>query len=246
MFGRTNIGYDQAITVFSPEGRLYQVEYALEAIKKGLTSIAIKCDEGVVFCCEKKSSKLIDTDSLPNHKLFAIDDHIGLTMAGLSADARILIKLSRESAQSYRMIYGEPSPVEYITKSIADVKQIYTQHAGARPFGCSFLMGGITQDKPKLYLTEPSGSIFAYKAYAIGRYAVSIREFLENEYKSEKSIENVIILALRALRKVSPKELSVNNVELGYITVKDKKFTILTDKNIQEYLEKLENHGEEE
>lgn len=246
MFGRTNMGYDQAITVFSPEGRLYQVEYALEAIKKGLTSIAIKTDEGIVFCCEKKYSKLIDSDSPPNHKLFAIDDHIGLIMAGLSADARVLIRLAREAAQSYNVVYGEPSPVEHITKRIADIKQIYTQHAGARPFGCSFLIGGITKGKPKLYLTEPSGAIFSYKAYAIGRYAVNIREFLEQEYKPNMPMENVIILALRALRNVSPIELSINNVEIGYIKVKDKKFIILTDQKIQEYLKKLGNYGEEE
>ena len=167
MFPSQSMGYDRAITVFSPEGRLYQVEYATEAVRHGPLAVGVKAVDGVILAGEKRSPHaLVDLGTL--RKILLIDDHIGTAIAGLHADARKLIDEARLRAQINRLSYDEPISIQSLVVNICDIKQAYTQAGGYRPFGVSLLVGGIDHDGPQLFTTDPSGSFWGWKATAIG------------------------------------------------------------------------------
>ena len=166
MYGVSPQAYDRAITVFSPDGRLFQVEYAKEAVKRGATAIGIVAKDGVVLVAYKAThSKLALADSL--RKVFDIDSHISVTASGLIADARRLVDMARVDAQRHRITYNEPANVESISKSICDLMQVYTQYGGIRPFGVSLLIAGV-DSKPRLFEAEPSGAMTGYLADSVG------------------------------------------------------------------------------
>ena len=149
--------YDRAITVFSPDGRLFQVEYAVETVNRGATILGIGCSEGVVLGAEETIETKLE-DPAFSWKLYEVDKHVGAAIVGLSSDARILIDQARVYAQSNRLMYDEPIDVQIITKRIGDLKQLYTQHAGVRPFGVSIVFGGVDKFGSRIYATHPSGS----------------------------------------------------------------------------------------
>ena len=185
--------YDRAITVFSPDGRLFQVEYALETVNRGATIVGVICSEGVVLGAEEQiQSNLQD----PNFswKLYKVDDHLGAAVVGLGSDARILIDQSRVFAQSNRLTYDEPIDVEIITKRIGDIKQIYTQHAGVRPFGVSIIFGGVDKTGNRILTTDPSGSYRGYKAVAIGIGRETVEGFFKEEYKENMGLKELKFL----------------------------------------------------
>jgi proteasome alpha subunit len=171
-------GYDSAITVFSPDGRLFQVEYAREAVKRGTTAIGVKATDGAVLLVDKRiTTKLLETESV--EKIFQIDEHIGAATSGLVADARILIDRARVEAQTNRVTYDEPIGLEDISKKICDFKYTYTQSGGVRPFGTSLLIAGVDDSKAHLFETDPSGALLEYKATAIGSGRSEAMEFRE-------------------------------------------------------------------
>ena len=147
-------GYDRAITVFSPDGRLYQVEYAIETVRRGTLALGVKTKEGIILAVEERSRKLQSPGE--TQKIFQVDDHLGLAAAGYIPDARIQVDQARVYAQSNRLVYDEPIEVETVAKRIADLAQQYTQYAGVRPFGVSLVIGGVNNDTANLYLTDPS------------------------------------------------------------------------------------------
>ena len=177
-----NAGYDRAITVFSPDGRLFQVEYAREAVKRGTTSLGVKCDEGIVLAVDKRTtSKLVEPKSI--EKIFKIDQHIGAATSGLVADARALIERCRLEAQINKITYSEPIQVEALAKKICDMKQLYTQNGGVRPFGSALIIGGVYEDTCRLFETDPSGALIEYKATAIGAGRNEAMDVFEEHYK---------------------------------------------------------------
>lgn len=197
-------GYDRAITVFSPDGHLFQVEYAQEAVKKGSTAVGVRGKNVVVLGVEKKAVAKLQEDRTVR-KICQLDEHVLMAFAGLTADARVLIKQARTECQSHRLTVEDPVTLEYITRYIASLKQRYTQSNGRRPFGISCLITGFDYDKtPRLYQTDPSGTYHEWKANAIGRNAKTVREFLEKNYSAEnvESEELTVKLAIKALLEV--------------------------------------------
>ncbi len=238
VFAPPGAGYDRAITVFSPDGKLFQVQYAQEAVKKGLTALGIKAKDGIVLAAEKRlKNKLAEEYSI--EKIFQIDDHIGAAASGLIADARVLIDNARIEAQVNRLRYDEPISVRSIAKHIGDLKQLYTQHGGVRPFGARLLIGGVDTDGPHLFETDPSGVVAAYKAQTIGGGAPTVAEFLEKEYDEKIDLEEAILLALRAVNVVMEGELEPARLEMAIVPVKTKRFEKLDHGRIASYIAKL-------
>jgi len=239
MFSPPSMGYDRAITIFSPDGRLYQVEYALEAVKRGLTTLGIVCKDGAVLAAEKrKFSPLLDENTV--EKIVKIDDHIAFAYAGLGPDARILMEQARTDAQIHRLLYDEAIPPETLVRRICDIKHTYTMYGGARPFGVAFLVIGMDGDRPVLLGTEPGGAYAGYKAYVLGAGSQAAQEILEKELKNrELTLEEGIRLAIDILKRVSERELTAEEIEVGIIDSKTKLFRKLTKEEIEKYLKEI-------
>jgi len=234
MYPPAQQAYDRAITVFSPDGRLFQVEYAKEAVKRGATAIGMVFEGGVLLVAYKNAnSKLLVPESMK--KVFEIDKHIAATASGLIADARRLVELARMEAQRHKLAYSEPASVEAITKELCDLMQVYTQYGGIRPFGVSLLVAGV-DDKPRLYEAEPSGALTGYLADAVGSGKKEVEEFFEKEYKPGMNQEEAIALAMKALKKSADLKVTPDTVEIAVATMKNKEFTILTPKEIEKYI----------
>lgn len=238
MFGGGQVKYDRALTVFSPEGRLYQVEYALEAVRRGTLAIAVKSNDAVCLAAQIKiASKLMDGDAID--KIFQVDDHIGVAISGLHADSRILINYARVQAQSFRLTYDEPVRLNMLVKSIADLKQQYTQYGGVRPWGCALFFIGIDSTGPSIYTTSPSGIYRSFKAYAIGSGEAKAREFLIENYKPDVTFDELINFTLNSLKEGVDEELTKDTLRLGYIKSEDKKFTLCSKDEIDGFLKVL-------
>lgn len=238
MFQQAGRGYDMAITQFSPEGRLFQVEYAIEAVRRGTTAIACRNKNSVVFAVEKKSSELQETN-LGSEKIFKIDNHIGVAIAGLTADARVLIDKARVQAQVNLLNYDEKVSVKDSTLNICEYKQSFTQNAGVRPFGVSFLIAGVDSNGPALYLTDPSGAMWGYKAFAIGSGASEVRTYLEEHYDEDINDEDLKLLPLKALKEQMGDNLNKNTCDVALILKEDANYKILNLEEKEALLNKL-------
>ena len=231
MYPPSQAAYDRAITVFSPDGRLFQVEYAREAVRTGSTSIGIVCKDGIAFVAHKRIlSSLIVGDS--HEKIFQLDSHLAAASSGLVADARKLVDFSRLESQKHRLTYSEEIPVEMISKKVGDHIQFYTQYAGVRPYGVSLLIGGADSNGLRLFETDPSGALFEYKATAIGAGKKTVEELFEKEYKDGISLQEGTKLALKALRKVVEEKLNPNVVDVAIIAKDTKKVRFLSKEEI--------------
>ena len=228
------MAYDRGITVFSPDGRLFQVEYAREAVKKGSTTIGLKFKGGVALIVDKRSmSKLLEPKS--TEKIHDVDDYIGCATSGLVADARVLVDEARHQAQIHRVNYGENISVEMLVKKVCDYKQQFTQYGGARPFGTALLVAGTDDLGVHLFETDPSGALVAYKATGIGSGRPAVMELFEKEYKDDMSFNAAMKLGLKALEAAIEEKPTAECVEIG-VAEEGKKFRRMTEAEIAAFL----------
>jgi proteasome alpha subunit len=238
-------GYDRAITVFSPDGRLYQVEYAREAVKRGTTAVGVKCSDGVVLIVDKRvSTKLLEQSSI--EKIFKIDDHIAVASSGLVGDARALVDRARVESQVNRVTYNESIDVETLSKKICDHMQTLTQYGGARPYGTALLIAGISDGTPRLFETDPSGTLLEYKASAIGTGRPAVMKVFEEDYSEEMKITDAIPMGLKALHAATEGKFDVNNVEIGAVSIESGDFRRMSREEVREYVDKFEIDSPEE
>ena len=226
-------GYDRAITVFSPDGRLYQVEYAIETVRRGTIAVGVKCKDGIVIAVEEKPRKL-QISEIPQ-KIFQVDDHVGVAAAGYIPDARSQVDNARFFSQSNKMIYDEPVEVETIAKHLADQSQQYTQYAGVRPFGVALILGGIVNKTPQLYLTDPSGTYISYDAIAIGANSEQVTDFLEKTYKNDLSLEDASALAAAGIYLSSEDKEGTSHIRMAHIKTETGLYELISDEQITNF-----------
>jgi len=236
------MGYDRAITVFSPDGRLYQVEYAREAVKRGTTAVGIKCTDGVVLIVDKRvATRLLEPSSI--EKIFKIDEHIGVASSGLVGDARALVDRARVECQINRVSYNEAIDVETLAKKLCDHMQTYTMFGGARPYGTALLIAGISDGTARLFETDPSGTLLEYKATGIGTGRPAVMKVFEEEYNPEAGCRDAILLGLKALHAATEGKFDVNAVEIGIVEQKARAFRKMTKEEVATFVEQFEKSG---
>lgn len=216
------MGYDRAITMFSPDGRLLQVEYAKKTVKQGSTAIGFSCKDGVLLVTDKR---IVDKLVIPEavEKIFKIDDHVIATASGILSDARVLIERAQLKSQQHQVTYDSPIDVIGIVKDIANLKQAVTQSGGFRPFGVSLLIAGVDENGPKLFETDPTGIFFQYWACTIGEGELEVEEVLHKEYKKDMTIDECLKLAIKALTKFLNNNFNVERIDAAYVKLDDKK-----------------------
>lgn len=223
------MGYDRAIVTFSPDGRLFQVEYAREAIKRAATSVGITYDGGVVLAGLKPSDRLSAEES--SRKIHQIDEHIGAASAGLIGDTRVLVNEARNRAQVYRISYEEKIDVRSLAKEIGDYKQQHTKYGGLRPMGVSFLIGGVYRGKPMLLETDVGGDIYRWHAQVIGKGREDGTEILKEEWEEGMTENKAKKLAMKCLKRG---ETEVNSRTVKMAIVDDQGFRYLENDEIKE------------
>ncbi|MFB6181113.1 MAG: archaeal proteasome endopeptidase complex subunit alpha [Candidatus Nanohalobium sp.] len=209
--------YDRGATIFSPDGRLFQVEYAKEAVKKGATALGVVYEDGVVLAATRDIPELQVRNP---EKVFKIDEHIGVATSGLVADGRTLVEEARNEAQKHVMTYDEDIPSYVLAKFIADRCQQFTQYGGVRPYGLSTITGGVKDGESKVYHTDPSGTLSEWNAIAIGKGGEGAEEHLEENWSSDLSEEDAMEIAVEALKE-GEEDIEIENVELSIVDEED-------------------------
>ena len=230
------MGYDRAITVFSPDGKLYQVDYAERAIEKGAIAIGVRCHEGIVLLAERRMTSLL-MEPRSYEKIFKIDDHTGTATSGMIGDARILVDKARLDSQTHRITYNEDIPVEVLAKRVGDFLQRPTQRGGMRPFGVSLLIAGVDHKGPQVYLTHPSGALYEYKAKAIGQNSKAVNDLFEEKYPSVETLEDAITLSLEGLAmSVDEEGLTKESLEMALVRTEDTRFEKIEGNEVEDYI----------
>ena len=227
------MGYDRTATMFSPDGHLLQVEYAEKTVRLGSSSIGMACSDGIFIIADKRmEDKLIVPKSAS--KIYEIDTHIISSVAGIVSDARILIDKAQLLAQQHKVTYDSPVEPELITKEISDIKQQFTQYGGARPFGVSIMIAGVSDKKSHLYTIDVTGNYFSYYANAIGENDDKIREKLRENYKKEMTISKGVKLALKIFEEIQENKFDIDRFELIYIKNNDQSINRIIGEEIKE------------
>jgi proteasome alpha subunit len=230
--------YDEDITIFSPQGRLYQVEYARETVRKGTTTVGIKFDEGILFIALKNDfSKTVESMSI--EKIFKIDKHIACTFCGLSADARQLIDYLIDEIQINKIWYDEDITIKSLVENLCAYINLFSRYQSVRPFGVVVFIGGIDSRGPRLFITDPSGSFIEYSAICEGMKNEEVTKYLEKNYKKNIDLEKAIMIGLNAVKKASGKKITPEKLEIGIIE-KNKSFEKLSQDEIKKYLKKVD------
>ncbi|KND03150.1 hypothetical protein SpCBS45565_g08261 [Spizellomyces sp. 'palustris'] len=244
----TRSEYDRGVNTFSPEGRLFQVEYAIEAIKLGSTAVGIQTAEGVVLAVEKRvTSTLLEPSSI--EKIMEIDQHLGCAMSGLTADSRTMIDHARVEAQNHWFTYNERIKVESVTQAVCDLALRFGESAASeealmsRPFGVALLIAGVDEKGPQLFHTDPSGTFMRYDAKAIGSGSEGAQGELQEQYHKSMTLKEAEVLSLKVLKQVMEEKLSATNVQVAVVTPISADGTggyrILLEEELQEIIAQL-------
>ncbi len=230
------MGYDRAITMFSPDGRLLQVEYATKTVRIGNTAMGIVCKDGVLLVTDKRiNDKLIVSSAI--EKIFRIDDHLIATAAGILSDARVLVERAQQKAQENQITFDNPVDTLTIVKDMCSLKQMCTQSGGLRPFGVSMLVAGIDQDDvPRLYRTDPTGQYYQYKASVIGEGETEIIEKLHNEYKESWTTDQALTMAVQSIKEFLGDKFSLERIDAAKVNIDTKQMEKLSHERIKEII----------
>jgi len=231
-------GYDMTPTMYSPDGRIYQVEYAIETVKRGTLAIGIQAKDGVVIAVEEKSRDLQVAEL--TQKIFQVDDHIGVAAAGYIPDARVQVDSARFFAQSNKLTYDEPVEVETVAKHLADQSHQFTQYSGVRPFGVALIIAGVDKNGNRIFVTDPSGTFVLYSAVAIGGNSEEVSDYLEKNYKKDMPIEEAISLAIAAINLKSD-EKDVKHIKMSTIRADTKLLERVPDAELEKYARATED-----
>ena len=227
-------GYDMTPTMYSPDGRIYQVEYAIETVKRGTLALGIKCKDGVIMAVEETPRALQVADIA--QKIFQVDQHIGVAAAGYIPDARVQVDNARFFSQSTKLTYDEPVEVETVAKHLADQCHQFTQYSGVRPYGVALIIAGVDQKGGSIYVTDPSGTYVSYAAVAIGASSEEVTDFFEKNYKTEISLEEGAVLATAAINLKSDKKDGVKHVKMSWIKLDKKILEKIPESEIEKFV----------
>ena len=225
-------GYDMTPTMYSPDGRIYQVEYAIETVKRGTIAIGVQTKEGVIIAVEERTRDL----QVPNitQKIFQIDDHIGAAAAGYIPDARVQIDNARFFSQSNKLTYDEPVEVETVAKHLADQSHQFTQYSGVRPFGVALIIAGIDRKGTKVFVTDPSGTYVNFAAVAIGGNSDEVTGFLEKNYKNDMLLNDAASLAVAAINLKSD-EKGIKHIKMSRVRSDTKLLESVSSGELEKY-----------
>lgn len=230
-------------TMYSPDGRIYQVEYAMETVKRGTLALGIKTKEGVIMAVEEKP-RALQTSNI-TQKIFQIDFHIGVAAAGYIPDARVQVDNARFFSQGNKMTYDEAVQVETVAKHLADQSHQFTQYSGVRPNGVALIIAGVDMKGESIYLTDPSGTFIQYAAIAIGSGSDEVNSFLEKNYNFDMGLEDAASLAIAAINLKSEEKNGVNHIKMAKVTTKDKVFEKISESDIKNYSQNISKFSAE-
>jgi len=236
-------GYDMTPTMYSPDGRIYQVEYAIETVKRGTLALGISTKEGVILAVEEKP-RTLQTKNI-TQKIFQVDFHIGIAAAGYIPDARVQVDGARFFSQGSKMTYDESVEIATVAKYLADQAHQFTQYGGVRPNGVAMIIAGIDQKGESIYITDPSGTYVQYSAIAIGNGSDDVNEFFEKFYNKDMSLEDAAALAIAAINLKAEKKDEVNHIKMAKITTKSKVFEKISESDIQNYSQNISKYSKE-
>jgi len=226
-------GYDMTPTMYSPDGRIYQVEYAMETVKRGTLALGIKTKEGVIMAVEEKP-RALQTSNI-TQKIFQIDFHIGVAAAGYIPDARVQVENARLFSQGTKLTYDEAVEVETVAKHLADQSHQFTQYSGVRPNGVALIIAGVDMKGESVYLTDPSGTFIQYAAVAIGAGSDEVNSFLEKNYDFDMGLEDAATLAIAAINIKAEQKDGVDHIKMAKVTSKNKEFEKISESDIKNY-----------
>jgi len=226
-------GYDMTPTMYSPDGRIYQVEYAIETVKRGTLAIGVQTKDGVIMAVEEKPRSL-QTANI-TQKIFQVDTHIGVAAAGYIPDARVQVENARYFSQGHRLYYDEPVEVETIAKHLADQSHQFTQYSGVRPYGVALIIAGVDQKGQSVYITDPSGTYVPYAAIAIGAGSDEVNDFLEKNYKPDISLAEASALAVAAINLKTEQKDGVKNIKMARVTKEKKILEKVTESELEKF-----------
>jgi proteasome alpha subunit len=230
-------------TMYSPDGRIYQVEYAIETVKRGTLALGISTKDGVILAVEEKP-RTLQTKNI-TQKIFQVDFHIGIAAAGYIPDARVQVDGARFFSQGNKMTYDESVEVATVAKHLADQAHQFTQYGGVRPNGVAMIIAGVDQKGESIYITDPSGTYVQFSAIAIGNGSDDVNEFLEKFYSKDMSLEDAAALAIAAINLKADQKDGVNHVKMAKITTESKVFEKISESDVQNYSQNVSKFSKE-